>query len=109
MATAKKPRTPRKTSTTKTTPVVEETQAVQEKVTLVQDTVQEPKGMTDTQVIETILKSLEQPYDDVFTMVRNRVGDDLVKLREEVVKEDEMSQANYAVIIQTIDRYKKIG
>ena len=68
-----------------------------------------PKGQTDEQVIEEIASSLEEEYSSVFSIARGNVGDDLVKLREEVLRLDGISQSNYEVIIKEIDKYKMVS
>ena len=55
--------------------------------------------------IEEIVSALDEDYNTVLTQARENVGDDLVKLREEVLRLDGMSQSNYAVIIKEIDKY----
>ena len=61
-----------------------------------------PKPVQPT---KDILAVLEAPYNRVFEKAIEQVGEDLVKLREEVVRMDGMSQSNYAVIIGEIDKY----
>ena len=61
-----------------------------------------PKPVQPT---KDILAVLEAPYNRVFEKAIEQVGEDLVKLREEIVKMDGMSQSNYAVIIGEIDKY----
>ena len=57
------------------------------------------------QPTKDIWLALEAPYNRVFEKAIEQVGEDLVKLREEVVRMDGMSQSNYAVIIGEIDKY----
>ena len=65
-----------------------------------------PKPKKQVNPIEEIVSALtEEPYDMVLAQARENVGDDLVKLREEVLRLDGMSQSNYAVIIKEIDKY----
>ena len=61
-----------------------------------------PKPVQPT---KDILAVLEAPYNRVFEKAIEQVGEDLVKLREEIVRMDGMSQSNYAVIIGEIDKY----
>ena len=61
-----------------------------------------PKPVQPT---KDILAVLEAPYNRVFEKAIEQVGEDLVKLREEIVRMDDMSQSNYAVIIGEIDKY----
>ena len=64
-----------------------------------------PKPKKQVNPIEVIASSLEGEYSSVFSVARGNVGDDLVKLREEVLRLDGMSQSNYGVIIAEIDKY----
>ena len=61
-----------------------------------------PKPVQPT---KDILAVLEAPYNRVFEKAIEQVGEDLVKLREEVIRMDGMTQSNYAVIIKEIDKY----
>ena len=64
-----------------------------------------PKPKKQVNPIEEIVSALDEDYNIVLTQARKNVGDDLVKLREEVLRLDGMSQSNYAVIIKEIDKY----
>ena len=64
-----------------------------------------PKPKKQANPIEVIASSLEGEYSSVFSVARGNVGDDLVKLREEVLRLDGMSQSNYGAIITEIDKY----
>ena len=64
-----------------------------------------PKPKKQVNPIEEIVSALGEDYNIVLTQARENVGDDLVKLREEVLRLDGMSQSNYAVIIKEIDKY----
>ena len=64
-----------------------------------------PKPKKQVNPIEEIVSALDEDYNIVLTKARENVGDDLVKLREEVLRLDGMSQSNYAVIIKEIDKY----
>jgi len=64
-----------------------------------------PKPKKQVNPIEEIVSALNEDYNIVLTQARENVGDDLVKLREEVLRLDGMSQSNYAVIIKEIDKY----
>ena len=64
-----------------------------------------PKPEKKVNPIEEIASSLEGEYSSIFSVARENVGDDLVKLREEVLRLDGMSQSNYGVIIAEIDKY----
>lgn len=64
-----------------------------------------PKPKKQVNPIEEIVSALSEDYNIVLTQARKNVGDDLVKLREEVLRLDGMSQSNYAVIIKEIDKY----
>ena len=65
----------------------------------------QPKPKKQVNPIEEIVSALDEDYNIVLTQARENVGDDLVKLREEVLRLDGMSQSNYAVIIKEIDKY----
>ena len=69
----------------------------------------EPKEQTDKEVIDEIASSLEGEYSSIFSIARKNVGDNLINLREEVLKLDGMSQSNYEVIIKEIDKYKMVS
>ena len=64
-----------------------------------------PKPKKQVNPIEEIVSALDEDYNIVLAQARENVGDDLVKLREEVLRLDGMSQSNYAVIIKEIDKY----
>jgi len=64
-----------------------------------------PKPKKKTNPIEEIVSALDEDYNIVLAQARENVGDDLVKLREEVLRLDGMSQANYEAIIKEIDKY----
>mgnify|MGYP001492781211 CR=1 FL=1 len=64
-----------------------------------------PKPKKQVNPIEEIVSALSEDYNIVLTQARKNVGDDLVKLREEVLRLDGMSQSNYSVIIKEIDKY----
>ena len=64
-----------------------------------------PKPKKTTNPIEEIVSVLSEDYNIVLTQARENVGDDLVKLREEVLRLDGMSQSNYSAIIKEIDKY----
>ena len=64
-----------------------------------------PKPKKQVNPIEEIVSALNEDYNIVLTQARKNVGDDLVKLREEVLRLDGMSQSNYALIIKEIDKY----
>ena len=64
-----------------------------------------PKPKKQVNPIEEIVSALNEDYNIVLTQARENVGDDLVKLREEVLRLDGMSQSNYAAIIKEIDKY----
>ena len=64
-----------------------------------------PKPKKQVNPIEEIVSALNEDYNIVLTQARENVGDDLVKLREEVLRLDGMSQSNYAGIIKEIDKY----
>ena len=64
-----------------------------------------PKPKKQVNPIEEIVSALDEDYNIVLTQARENVGDDLVKLREEVLRLDGMSQSNYAVILNEIDKY----
>ena len=64
-----------------------------------------PKPKKQVNPIEEIVSALDEDYNIVLTQARENVGDDLVKLREEVLRLDGMSQSNYAGIIKEIDKY----
>ena len=64
-----------------------------------------PKPKKQVNPIEEIVSALDEDYNIVLTKARKNVGDDLVKLREEVLRLDGMSQSNYSAIIMEIDKY----
>jgi len=64
-----------------------------------------PKPKKQVNPIEEIVSALNEDYNIVLTQARENVGDDLVKLREEVLRLDGMSQSNYSAIIKEIDKY----
>ncbi len=64
-----------------------------------------PKPKKQVNPIEDIVSALDEDYNIVLTEARKNVGDDLVKLREEVLRLDGMSQSNYSAIIKEIDKY----
>ena len=64
-----------------------------------------PKPKKQVNPIEEIVSALSEDYNIVLTQARKNVGDDLVKLREEVLRLDGMSQSNYSAIIKEIDKY----
>ena len=64
-----------------------------------------PKPKKQVNPIEEIVSALDEDYNIVLTKARENVGDDLVKLREEVLRLDGMSQSNYSAIIKEIDKY----
>ena len=76
---------------------------VTEKVEVVKKSPPKPEKIVNP--IEVIASSLEGEYSSVFSVARGNVGDDLVKLREEILRLDGMSQSNYGVIITEIDKY----
>ena len=85
---------PKAKAKSKSSKVAEKVEAVKKK--------SPPKPVQPT---KDILAVLEAPYNRVFEKAIEQVGEDLVKLREEVVRMDGRSQSNYAVIIGEIDKY----
>ena len=66
-----------------------------------------PKPKKQVNPIKEIVSALnEEPYNIVLAQARENVGDDLVKLREEVLRLDGISQSNYSTILTEIDKYK---
>ena len=66
-----------------------------------------PKPKKQVNPIKEIVSALtEEPYNIVLAQARENVGDDLVKLREEVLRLDGISQSNYSAILTEIDKYK---
>ena len=51
------------------------------------------------------LSSLENPYGNVYTRIRETVGDDLKTIRDRVYDEHCSSQQNYQVLLDEIDKY----
>ena len=51
------------------------------------------------------LSSLEYPYGNVYTRIRETVGDDLKTIRDRVYDEHCSSQQNYQVLLDEIDKY----
>ena len=76
---------------------------VAEKVGAVKKTPPKPKMKTNP--IEEIVSALDEDYNIILAQAREKVGDDLVKLREEIVDMDGKSQSNYEAIIKEIDKY----
>ena len=76
---------------------------VAEKVEAVKKSPPKPKKTTNP--LEEIVSALDEDYNIVLAQARKNVGDDLVKLREEVLRLDGMSQSNYGAIITEIDKY----
>ena len=64
-----------------------------------------PKPKKKTNPIEEIVSALDEDYNIILAQAREKVGDDLVKLREEIVDMDGKSQSNYEAIIKEIDKY----
>ena len=64
-----------------------------------------PKPKQKTNPIEEIVSALDEDYNIILAQAREKVGDDLVKLREEIVDMDGKSQSNYEAIIKEIDKY----
>ena len=64
-----------------------------------------PKPKKQVNPIEEIVSALAEEYNIDLTQATENVRDDLVKLREEVLRLDGMSQSNYGVIIAEIDKY----
>ena len=64
-----------------------------------------PKPKKTTNPIEEIVSALDEDYNIILAQAREKVGDDLVKLREEIVDMDGKSQSNYEAIIKEIDKY----
>ena len=85
---------PKAKTKSKSSKVAEKVEAVKKK--------SPPKPVQPT---KDILVALEEPYNQIFEKAIEQVGEDLVKLREEIVRMDGMSQSNYAVIIGEIDKY----
>ena len=76
---------------------------VAEKVEAVKKSPPKPKKTTNP--IEEIVSALDEDYNIILAQAREKVGDDLVKLREEIVDMDGKSQSNYEAIIKEIDKY----
>ena len=51
------------------------------------------------------LSSLENPYGNIYTRIRETVGDDLKTIRDRVYDEHCASQQNYQVLLDEIDKY----
>ena len=69
----------------------------------------EPKGQTDKEVIEDIIKSLDEEWHHVIHSAHEKSGDDLVKLRAEVSAHQARGGFNFSIILDKIDKYKIVS
>lgn len=83
---------------------------VEERVEVIKPPPSKHEHKNDKEVIEDIVSVLnEEPYNIVLAQVREKNGDNLVKIREEIIKMDGSSQQNYSAIIKEIDKYNIVG
>ena len=68
-----------------------------------------PKEPTDHETCDDISSSLWIVERNVFDQAREKVGHDLPKIREEVLRMEKETQQNYGNITGEIDKYNKIS
>ena len=68
-----------------------------------------PKEPTDHETCDDISSSLWIVERNVFDQAREKVGHDLPKIREEVLRMEKETQQNYGNITGEIDKYYKIS
>jgi len=67
------------------------------------------EGLTDKEVCDKVFTSLWIVERNVFEEAREKVGDDLPKIRETVLTMEKETQQNYGNITGEIDKYYKIS
>ena len=67
------------------------------------------EGLTDKEVCDKVSTSLWIVERNVFEEAREKVGDDLSKIRETVLIMEKETQQNYGNITGEIDKFKKIS
>ena len=67
------------------------------------------EGLTDKEVCDKVFTSLWIVERNVFEEAREKVGDDLPKIRETVLTMEKETQQNYGNITSEIDKFKKIS
>ena len=67
------------------------------------------EGLTDKEVCDKVSTSLWIVERNVFEEAREKVGDDLPKIRETVLTMEKETQQNYGNITGEIDKYYKIS
>ena len=67
------------------------------------------EGLTDKEVCDKVFTSLWIVERNVFEEAREKVGDDLPKIRETVLTMEKETQQNYGNITSEIDKYYKIS
>ena len=67
------------------------------------------EGLTDKEVCDEVSTSLWIVERNVFEEAREKVGDDLPKIRETVLTMEKETQQNYGNITGEIDKYYKIS
>tara|TARA_B100000287_G_scaffold427821_1_gene478124 strand:- start:809 stop:1084 length:276 start_codon:yes stop_codon:yes gene_type:complete len=68
-----------------------------------------PKAKTDEQIIDEIIKSLDEEWHHVVISAREISGNDLVKLRNEVQSAQARGGFNFSTILEEIDKYKIVS
>jgi len=68
-----------------------------------------PKELTDHETCDNISSALWIVERNVFDQAREKVGHDLPKIREEVLRMEKETQQNYGNITGEIDKYNKIS
>ena len=97
MANAKKSKSPK---------VTEKVEAVKKSPPKKKTT---PKAKTDKQVIDDIIKSLDEEWHHVIISAREISGDDLIRLRNEVQSAQARGGFNFSTILEEIDKYKIVS
>jgi hypothetical protein len=67
------------------------------------------KELTDHEVCDTVSSVLWHVEQNVFEEARKKVGHDLPKVREEILRMEKETQQNYGNITSEIDKYYKIS
>ena len=68
-----------------------------------------PKEPTDHETCDKVSSALWIVEKNVFDQAREKVGHDLPKIREEVLRMEKETQQNYGNITGEIDKYYKIS
>ena len=67
------------------------------------------KELTDHEVCDTVSSALWHVEQNVFEEARKKVGHDLPKIKEEILRMEKETQQNYGNITGEIDKYYKIS